>query len=204
MILLAAIALPLAAGLLALVVPPRLALWLTAAAALGARGLACLLGAESRAGIVPGFFGYLRADGLAIVLTFVVSAAAATAALVGVRYFVGGGGPAHDARRYAVVASLLHAALLCTCLADHLGLMWISMELAAVLATVLIALHGDRLTLEAAFKYMMLGSASLVLSLLATALVYRAGLPAIGEGDAALFVIVGVAAVGLKDHVGLA
>lgn len=187
MIILAALALPLCAGLLSFFVPARIALWLNAAAALGALLLSCaLVGAGTGPAAPTALGGYLRADGLAIVLAVVVSGAASVSALIGVRYFRGPDGPTRDARRYSVVAALAHAALLCTAFADHLGVMWISMELAAVLSVMLVALHGGRATLEAAFKYMMLGSAGLVLSLLGTALVYRAGVPALGEGDVSL------------------
>ncbi len=199
MILVAVIALPLLAGLAALVLPVRVGLWLDAFAALGSVGLCAALVALGSDPVPTAFAGYLRADGLAVVLGMVVSGAAACSAFVGVRTFWSAAGATHDARRYAVVAPLLQAALLATAFADHLGVMWIAMELSAVMGTVLVALHGDRATLQAAFKYMMLGSAGLVLSLLATALVYRAGVPVLGEGDTALsFSALKAAAPGLS------
>jgi hydrogenase-4 component F len=179
------VGIPLASAVLALVLPARLALWLNALGALCALLVSGLLLTTVLSGGVPpvAVRGMLRADGLGVLLAVVVAAAAAPAALLGVWEF---SGDAHYARRYAVLASALLAALLCTVLADHLGVLWITLELAAVFSAFLVGFRGGRPALEAAFKYMLLGSVGLVLGLLATAVVHRAGVPVLGYGDDAL------------------
>lgn len=183
--MLALILVPLAVALLSLVLPWRLALVLNALGALTTLALAGVLAAGVLAGDAPPttLRGYLRGDDLGLTLAVVVSAAASVAACIGVASF----GAARDARRYTVLAAALLWALLSTTLADHLGVMWITMELSAVFGAFLVGSRGDKPALEAAFKYMILGSVGLVIGLLATALVHRVGGGAgLGAGDGAL------------------
>ena len=186
--MLALLLIPSGCALLCLVLPPRWALAANAAAAVAALGVSAALAEAvlSTGTVQQAAAGYLRADGLNVVFAFVVAAASAVAALIGVNSFERETGTAPHARRYAVLASGLLAALLCTVLSDHLGVMWIAMELSAVLGAFLVGFRGDRAGLEAAFKYMILGSAGLVFSLLATSFVYQAGVKVLGHGDAAL------------------
>ncbi|MHB8874507.1 MAG: proton-conducting transporter transmembrane domain-containing protein [Myxococcaceae bacterium] len=186
--ILALIAIPAACALLCLVLPARWALAANAAAAVASLVVAAMLadGVLASDTAQTGAAGYLRADGLGVTFAVVVAAAAAVAALVGMTSFEVEGETARNARRYAVLASALTAALLCTVLTDHLGVMWIAMELSAVLAAFLVGFRGDRAALEAAFKYMILGSAGLVFGLLAMSFVYQAGVKVLGHGDAAL------------------
>jgi hydrogenase-4 component F len=186
-VILALLAIPAGCALLCLVLPARLALAAHAAAAVAALVVAAMLADSVLSAdlALSAARGYLRADGLGVTFAVVVAAASAVAALIGMSSFEVEEDTA-PARRYAVLASALLAALLCTVLSDHLGVMWIAMELAAVLAAFLVGFRGDRIALEAAFKYMMLGSAGLVFALLAMSFVYHAGVKVLGHGDAAL------------------
>jgi hydrogenase-4 component F len=164
---------PLASAALALIVRPRAGLILNALAALLALAGTGWLAQAALAGAAPmsALGGTLRGDDLGVLVGLVVAAAAAIAGLVAIPELADE--PA-EARRHAVLMPALLAALLATALADDLGVMWITMELAAVLAAFLIGSHRSRPAVEAAFKYMLLGSAGLVLGLLATAVLHRA------------------------------
>src|SRR5262249_31600012 len=146
---------PLVAAAAALLVPPRLGLVLGALAALVALAAAGLQAHATLSGAAPAtaLGATLRADDLGVVLAVAVAAPPAIAALLGAVELRDD--PA-EARRYAVLAPALLAALLATALADDLGVLWITMELAAVLAAFLIGAHRGRPALEAAFKYMLL------------------------------------------------
>jgi hydrogenase-4 component F len=185
--ILALVATPLVCALATLLVGRRAALWVNAFGALGALAIACALTARVLGGgaAPTAAGGLLRADDLAVFMAVVVTAAAAVAAFAGL-CDLDADVPEEQARRYALLASALVSALLCTVLADDLGVMWITMELSAVLSAFLVGFRGGAPALEAAFKYMLLGSAGLVLGLLATAVVHRAGVPVLGHGDAAL------------------
>jgi len=186
--ILALLLIPAGCALVCLVLPPRWALAAHAAAAVAVLGVAAALAEAvlSTDTAREAAAGYLRADGLGVTFAMVVAAASAVAALIGVNSFEEDAGLAPHARRYAILASGLLAALLCTVLTDHLGVLWIAMELSAVLGAFLVGFRGDRAALEAAFKYMILGSAGLVCGLLAMSFVYHAGVKVLGHGDSAL------------------
>ena len=53
-------------------------------------------------------------------------------------------------------------------LANNLGVMWIAVEATALSSVLLVALYNRKTSLEAAWKYVMLGSLGLVLALFGT------------------------------------
>src|SRR2546427_547825 len=59
-------------------------------------------------------------------------------------------------------------------LANNLGVMWFAMEATALSSALLVALYNRPTSLEAAWKYIMLGSLGLALALLGTVFVYAA------------------------------
>jgi hydrogenase-4 component F len=209
--LLVVVGLPVAAAVFAVLAPPRWSRAVNAIALTGAAAVAATIANEVIAGSEPpvALAGYLRADPLAAIVAMVVALAGAIGAACGTRasadelhdVVAGTVGTASGeaangtawrpgvrgaVRAYAVLSPLLVGALLVAALADDLGILWISLELAAVLAAFLIASGRDRRRHEAAFKYMLLGSAGLVFGLLATAVVHYAAVPSLGHGPAAL------------------
>jgi hydrogenase-4 component F len=59
-------------------------------------------------------------------------------------------------------------------LANNLGVMWAAVEATALSSVLLVALYNRKTSLEAAWKYVMLGSLGLALALLGTVFVYAA------------------------------
>ena len=64
-------------------------------------------------------------------------------------------------------------------LANNLGVMWFALEATALSSVLLVALYNRKTSLEAAWKYVMLGSLGLALALFGTVITYAA---AIGQG----------------------
>jgi hydrogenase-4 component F len=66
--------------------------------------------------------------------------------------------------------------------ANNIGLMWVAIELATLTTVVMVGLYRTPESLEAAWKYFILGSVGIALALFGTILVYMAAQPVVGEG----------------------
>ncbi|MDE3067769.1 MAG: hydrogenase 4 subunit F [Verrucomicrobiota bacterium] len=78
------------------------------------------------------------------------------------------------AREFFVLTPLFGAAMFLVVLANNLGVMWAAVEATALSSVLLVALYNRKNSLEAAWKYVMLGSLGLALALLGTVFVYAA------------------------------
>jgi hydrogenase-4 component F len=67
-------------------------------------------------------------------------------------------------------------------MANNIGLMWVSIELATLTTVLMVGMYRTHAALEAAWKYFILGSVGIALALFGTILVYMAALPVVGEG----------------------
>lgn len=67
-------------------------------------------------------------------------------------------------------------------LASNIGLMWVSVEVATLTTVMMVGVYRTRDSLEAAWKYFILGSVGIALALFGTILVYMAAEPVLGEG----------------------
>lgn len=84
-------------------------------------------------------------------------------------------------RRFYVGVNLFAWAMLCAPLMNGLALLWVAIEITTVVSALLVALDDTDEAAEAAWKYVLLASAGLGLSLLATILMYYAGSTALGQ-----------------------
>lgn len=84
------------------------------------------------------------------------------------------------ARAYHALTLLFVASMLLVPLAHSLGLMWAAIEATTIVSTILIAFENRPTSLEAAWKYIIIGSFGVALALLATILTYYAALDALG------------------------
>jgi hydrogenase-4 component F len=71
-------------------------------------------------------------------------------------------------------------------LANNIGLMWVAIELATLTTVLMVGIYRTPESLEAAWKYFILGSVGIALALFGTILVYMAARPVIGEGQDAM------------------
>lgn len=147
-------------------------LWLPVGSAgvlLGA-GVALIL----RVGIggpVTSGVGLLRVDALSAWMLTVVGAVAVVA--------LWGGIPHRAARsrnigRFASLLCLFLAAMSLAVVADNIGLMWVAIELTTITTAFLVGSRGGRGALEAAWKYVILGSVGVAIAFLGIVLIFAA------------------------------
>src|SRR5271169_2012869 len=66
--------------------------------------------------------------------------------------------------------------------ANNIGLMWVAIELATLTTVLMVGIYRTPESIEAAWKYFILGSVGIALALFGTILVYIAARPTVGEG----------------------
>ena len=71
-------------------------------------------------------------------------------------------------------------------MSNNLGILWIAVELTTLASVFLVTFHDRDTSLEAAWKFLMLGSLGLGFALLGTVLLFAAGQGQLGEGMSAL------------------
>lgn len=86
---------------------------------------------------------------------------------------------------YGLIPAYVFAMLLVS-MSNNLGIMWIAVELTTLASVFLITFHDKDTSLEAGWKFLVLGSLGLGFALLGTVLLFAAGQGHLGEGMAAL------------------
>jgi len=179
----------LASAVLALVVRPyRAAVGaVNAALSLVAVGAALGLGREVLAGRVPvaGPDDLLRADALSALLAFCVSVVGALAAWLGPG-LGDDGWDAAQARRFRIFANLFAATMLFAVTTDNVGFMWVAIEATTITSALLIPLHASKASVEASWKYVLIGSVGIALAFAGTVLAYFDFATLVGRDTAAL------------------
>ena len=183
MLLIALLACPLLAALLAL---PGL-LGGRAAERAGAllSGLALLLSLAvaarvTGAGVVSiGPQEFLRADGLSAVLLLVVTGVAWVALQVGA-------GREAPGRRYLLLTQAFLFTMILAVTINNVGVMWVAVEATTIATAFLVGLHRTRAALEASWKYILIGSVGIALAFIGTVLAYFNFVQRIGSTSYAL------------------
>jgi hydrogenase-4 component F len=160
----------------------RLSAWISAAAALGA--FAAVLVAvfayhASRGRHALG--GTFYVDGLSGVFMIAVAFVYAVVALYSVGYLNPKIGHIRLRRVYWPLLNLFGLALLATPMVANLGVLWVAVELTTVVSALLVTSEGSDQSLEAGWKYIVIGSAGLAIGLLGIVLIYAAGVPVLGD-----------------------
>ena len=68
---------------------------------------------------------------------------------------------------------------------DNLGLLWVGIELTTLVSAMLVAFYGTQHSLEAAWKYLIMGVVGIGFALLGIVFIYLSGLHSIGEEQSA-------------------
>jgi hydrogenase-4 component F len=89
-------------------------------------------------------------------------------------------------RLYHALYQVLSFAMLLALVANNIGMLWAAVELATLATVIMVSLYRTRPSLQAAWKYFVLGSVGIALALFGTILVYLAAQKAMGPGMAAL------------------
>ncbi len=169
---------PLCAGLLCWLVKPR---WMIETLNVLGFGATFCLGLALAARVlehrtVTEWNSFLYADALSawmVLLISLVSLASAIYALGYMRRDLASGHLTEGRfREYYVLTPLFVFAMFLVVLANNLGIMWVALEGTALASVFLVAVYNQKTSLEAAWKYIILGSVGLVLALLGTILTY--------------------------------
>jgi hydrogenase-4 component F len=120
--------------------------------------------------------GFLSADALSTWMVLLISVVSLATSLYGGRYFrrdmaANVVTPAR-VKQFHCLTSLFAAGMFLVVLANNLGVMWFALEATALTSVVLVALYNRKTSLEAAWKYVILGSLGLALALFGTVFTY--------------------------------
>jgi len=130
------------------------------------------------AGVVSEWNEFFHADALSAWMVLLIAAVSLATSLYAGRYFrrdfAAGVITTGRIRQFFVLNSLFAAGMFLVVLANNLGVMWFALEATALASVLLVALYNRKTSLEAAWKYVMLGSLGLALALFATVFTYAA------------------------------
>ena len=173
---------PAVAGLLGLAVRSRR---IMAAANLLAFGVTLALGTELlrevlAQQVVTEGQEFFRADALSVWMVLLISIVSLSCSLYAGRYFRrelsdGLVSPAR-VKEFFVLTPLFASGMFLVVLANNLGVMWFALEATALSSVLLVALYNRNTSLEAAWKYVILGSLGLALALFGTIFTYAAAI----------------------------
>jgi hydrogenase-4 component F len=174
------LAVPATAGLASLLAPSRRVMAALSMLAFGITlGLGILLLDQVlKSGAVQEWGGFFHADALSAWMVLLISVVSLGTSLYAGSYFERD--LAHQAvtparvREFYVLTPLFVTGMFLVVLANNLGVMWFAVEATALSSVLLVALYNRQTSLEAAWKYIILGSLGLALALFGTVFLYAA------------------------------
>jgi hydrogenase-4 component F len=179
---------PLVAGIVVWFLPDRLAgPWSMLAFAIGGAGSLVLALPVLVAGPARILDGAVALDALGALVLLVVVMVAAIAVAGSPRYL--DHEPAlrpGDRARYWSLLLWFAGGLAAVPLFDNLGLVWVAIEATTIVSALLVGFARTPAAIEAAWKYLILGSVGIGFALLGTLLAYASSVPVLGETSDAL------------------
>ncbi|HTV12041.1 MAG TPA: proton-conducting transporter membrane subunit [Acidimicrobiales bacterium] len=185
-VLLAIMVVPLAGAITAWLLPSRAGAVATVASGTATFGLCLALvpavAADGGTSAVAALGGWLRADSLSMVFLIATAFLYALTAVFAVGYVAADPSATRlYSRRLYAGLNLFAWAMAMAPVVNNLGLLWVAIEVTTVVSALLVAMEGTDAAIEAAWKYILLASLGLGLSLLATAVIYHAGSYSLGQ-----------------------
>ena len=196
MILVWLLIIPLIAGPLAFFLRRRPKMELVNVAALGIElGLAVALATQVlRSGPASLWDGFFYADALSALVALLSAFAALVCSIYAVGYFrneersgvlqeaekLGGRFAVDKLREYYTLMPLLVFAIMLVAVANNLGILWVAVEGTTLASVFLVMFYGRETSLEAAWKYAIIGGVGLSLALFGTILTYYSAYRALG------------------------
>lgn len=130
--------------------------------------------------IVSEWEAFLYADALSTWMVLLIATVSLGASIYARQYFrrdlADGRVTAARVREFYVLTPLFASGMLLVVLANNLGVLWFAVEATALSSVLLVALYNRTTSLEAAWKYVMLGSLGLALALFGTVFMYAASI----------------------------
>jgi hydrogenase-4 component F len=196
MILLWLLIVPLVAGPLAFFLRRRSVMELVNLAAFAVLlGLAASLAARVlRSGPVSLWNGFFYADALSALVVLLSAFVALVCSIYAVGYFrnderngvfqagenLGGGRAVNKLREYYALTPLFVFSMILVALANNLGILWVAIEGTTLASVFLVMFYGRETSLEAAWKYAIIGGVGLSMALFGTILTYYSAYRALG------------------------
>lgn len=177
----------------ALVAPlrPRLTWWVAASAGGVMLAAAALMSIEvSRNGPQLAFNDWIYVDALGVIVADLVAVVGLLAVFNSLPYIehelrVGEMDERRARRYYALVLAFL-ATMFAVPVLNNLGAVWIAIEGTTIVSALLVSIHGDKPGLEAAWKYLIIGSVGIAFALFGTMMTFYAAEPILGDSSRAL------------------
>ncbi len=182
-ILLVLLVLPVAAAVACLRVPLPVARVVTSVSGVVSFALVLALVPSAAHGTVS-YLRFLRVDALSVVFLLATGFLYGAVAVYSVGYLQTGPGQRprdRYSRRFWIGLNVFAWAMLAAPMMSNLGLLWVAIEVTTVVSALLVAIEDTDGAAEAAWKYVLLGSAGLALALLATIFAYYAGARVLGQ-----------------------
>jgi hydrogenase-4 component F len=183
---------PLMAGLLSLGLRTPKALYAVNCAAMLSLGGAqvLVLSRVLREGSFLAYDDLVHVDALAGIVLLVITLIGFTSSLYAWKYFdlhlAQGTVSPGLMKRYFLLFHLFVFAMIVATLANSLGILWVAIEATTLATTFLINFFGQKASLEAGWKYLILCSVGIALALFGTVLMYSSSMRALGDVSAAL------------------
>jgi hydrogenase-4 component F len=181
MLLLPILLAPAAAGLFCLLIRSRRAMGIANMLAFGLTvglGLVLLRKVLAPPHVVTALEEFFRADALSAWMVLLISVVSLGTSLYAGQYFrrdlAAEAVSAGRVKEFFVLTPLFASGMFLVVLANNLGVMWFALEATALASVLLVALYNRRHSLEAAWKYVILGSLGLALALFGTVFTYAA------------------------------
>jgi hydrogenase-4 component F len=149
-------------------------------------GLAILLGRQVlEQGTVEAFGGLLRADALSALVVGLTAFVGLACGIYSIGYLREeerlGLISERLSHRYYVLTPIFVGTMMAVPLVNNLGLLWVVIESTTLESVLLVRFYNRKSSLEAAWKYIIIGSAGMSLALLGTVLTYFSAVQVIGE-----------------------
>jgi hydrogenase-4 component F len=136
------------------------------------------------------FDGWIYVDSLGVVflvLIAVVGVCATLNSLPYIRHDVEDGHlAAGDAHHYYALLMVFMTTMVVVPVIDNLGVMWVAIEATTVVSVLLVSIYRTGRSLEAAWKYLVLGSVGIALALFGTMMTYYAASELLGDSNRGL------------------
>lgn len=134
---------------------------------------AAMLWQANASGWVPTLAGeFFRADALSTLLALCVSVVAALAAWLGPGLWGREDLDAAQVGRFIVFSNLFTLTMLSAVTLNNVGLMWVAVEATTIASALLIPLRVSKASVEASWKYILIGSVGIALAFVGTVLAY--------------------------------
>ena len=114
----------------------------------------------------------LRVDALSALLALCVTFVAALAAWLGPGLGADEGLDGARVRRFRIFANLFAFTMLAAVTTNNVAVMWVAIEATTITSAVLIPLHVTKASVEASWKYILIGSVGIALAFVGTVLAY--------------------------------